>query len=104
MNDLGSGSNVDLCVITKDGVDNLRNYEYLQAKTYTRQFPVKYPTGTASGYTARDSEVPQLVAVSYHVASVVFLDGFGDGSGGKRATITRFGRCGLWLFREARLQ
>ncbi|GIL67855.1 hypothetical protein Vafri_21148 [Volvox africanus] len=48
MNDLGSGSNVDLCVITKDGVDYLRNYEYLQAKTYTRQFPVKYPPGTAT--------------------------------------------------------
>jgi hypothetical protein len=30
MNDLGSGSNVDLCVITKDGVEYLRNYEYLQ--------------------------------------------------------------------------
>ncbi len=48
MNDLGSGSNVDLCIITKDGVEYLRNYEYLQAKTYTRQFPVKYPPGTAS--------------------------------------------------------
>ncbi|GIL92854.1 hypothetical protein Vretimale_19179 [Volvox reticuliferus] len=48
MNDLGSGSNVDLCVISKDGADYLRNYEYLQAKTYTRQFPVKYPPGTAT--------------------------------------------------------
>ena len=46
-NDLGSGSNVDLCVITTDGVDYLRNYEFLQAKTYTRQFPVTYPKGTA---------------------------------------------------------
>ncbi|KAF8054987.1 PBB2 [Scenedesmus sp. PABB004] len=46
-NDLGSGSNVDLCVITADGVDYLRNYELLQGKTYTRQFPVHYPPGTA---------------------------------------------------------
>eukprot|EP00879_Flechtneria_rotunda_P027821 GHRR01029825.1.p1 GENE.GHRR01029825.1~~GHRR01029825.1.p1 ORF type:complete len:230 (+),score=56.86 GHRR01029825.1:91-780(+) len=46
-NDLGSGSNVDLCVITKDSVDYLRNYEFLMGKTYTRQFPVKYPPGTA---------------------------------------------------------
>lgn len=48
LNDLGSGSNVDLCVITKDKVEYLRNYEYLQGKTYSRQFPVKYPAGTAS--------------------------------------------------------
>lgn len=46
-NDLGSGSNVDLCIITKDKVDYLRNYEFLMGKTYTRQFPVKYPKGTA---------------------------------------------------------
>jgi 20S proteasome subunit beta 2 len=26
-NDLGSGNNIDLCVITKDGADYLRNYE-----------------------------------------------------------------------------
>lgn len=29
-NDLGSGSNVDLCVITKEGVEYKRNYELLQ--------------------------------------------------------------------------
>lgn len=46
-NDLGSGSNVDLCIITKEGVEYLRNYEYLQAKTYSRKFPVTYPPGTA---------------------------------------------------------
>jgi 20S proteasome subunit beta 2 len=46
-NDLGSGSNVDLCVITKDGVDYLRNYELLMGKTYKREFPVNYPKGTA---------------------------------------------------------
>jgi 20S proteasome subunit beta 2 len=45
-NDLGSGSNVDLCVISKEGVEYMRNYEYLQTKTYSRQFPVKYPKGT----------------------------------------------------------
>lgn len=48
MNDLGSGSNIDLCVITKGGVEYLRNYEYLQAKTYVRQYPVIYPPGTAT--------------------------------------------------------
>ncbi|KAF5842609.1 N-terminal nucleophile aminohydrolase [Dunaliella salina] len=46
-NDLGSGSNVDLCVITKDGSEYLRNHEYLMDKTYQRKFPVVYEKGTA---------------------------------------------------------
>jgi 20S proteasome subunit beta 2 len=33
-NDLGSGSNVDLCVITKDGTEYLRGYKYLQVGGY----------------------------------------------------------------------
>ena len=45
-NDLGSGSNVDLCIINKDGTEYLRNYEYLQAKTYSRIHPVIYGPGT----------------------------------------------------------
>lgn len=46
MNDLGSGSNIDICVLTKGKVEYMRNYEFLQAKTYKRQFPVVYPPGT----------------------------------------------------------
>lgn len=46
-NDLGSGSNVDLCIITKGKVDYLRNYEFLQGKTYSRQKPVIYSRGLA---------------------------------------------------------
>lgn len=46
-NDLGSGSNVDLCILTKDGTEYLRNHELLQAKTYARKYPVVYPPGTA---------------------------------------------------------
>lgn len=46
-NDLGSGSNVDITIITKEGVEYLRNYQYLQGRTYTMQFPPKYPRGTA---------------------------------------------------------
>ena len=45
-NDLGSGSNVDVCVITKDKVDYMRNYEYLQDKTYARQQPKRFATGS----------------------------------------------------------
>lgn len=32
MNDLGSGSNIDLCIITKDGAQYLRNHEFLQVR------------------------------------------------------------------------
>eukprot|EP01025_Chloroclados_australasicus_P063871 TRINITY_DN8465_c1_g1_i1.p1 TRINITY_DN8465_c1_g1~~TRINITY_DN8465_c1_g1_i1.p1 ORF type:complete len:269 (+),score=15.78 TRINITY_DN8465_c1_g1_i1:184-990(+) len=41
-NDLGSGSNVDLCIITKDGVDYKRNIEFLQTKLFDRQFPFDF--------------------------------------------------------------
>lgn len=47
-NDLGSGSNVDICVITKDGVEYKRNYEYLMGKTYARKKPVTYGRGSSS--------------------------------------------------------
>ena len=45
-NDLGSGSNVDICVITKDGVDYQRSHEFLQAKTYARQKPQRFAPGS----------------------------------------------------------
>ncbi len=46
-NDLGSGSNVDVCIITKGNVEYLRNLEVLQGKTYQRANPVVYKRGTA---------------------------------------------------------
>ena len=45
-NDLGSGSNVDLCVITKDGVKYLRNHETPNERTYTRTKGYDFPPGT----------------------------------------------------------
>jgi len=47
-NDLGSGSNVDLCVITAGGVEYLRGYEVLAGRTYERTHPVVYPPGTTA--------------------------------------------------------
>ena len=38
-NDLGSGSNVDLCVITADGTEYLRNVECPNPRTYTELPP-----------------------------------------------------------------
>jgi len=44
-NDLGSGSNVDLVVVTKDGGEMIRGHQILAAKTYKRQLPVTYANG-----------------------------------------------------------
>lgn len=46
-NDLGSGSNVDLCVIKKDKVDYLRGYE-IANESGVRQGDFKYPRGSTT--------------------------------------------------------
>ena len=47
-NDLGSGSNVDLCIITEGGkVEYLRNYELAAGKrTHYRELGFNFPRGT----------------------------------------------------------
>ena len=45
-NDLGSGSNVDLCVITASGREYLRNWETPNERTYTRAKGFVFPRGT----------------------------------------------------------
>lgn len=61
-NDLGSGSNVDICVITKDGVDMKRNMEFLQDRTYNQQ-PVVFKPGTAPVLAQKEHKVIPLDAV-----------------------------------------
>ncbi|KAG1676258.1 hypothetical protein FOA52_006476 [Chlamydomonas sp. UWO 241] len=63
-NDLGSGSNVDLCVITKDGTEYLRGYKYLQEKTYQRVHPVVYAKGTAHVIKERTKMLLKQVVVA----------------------------------------
>lgn len=46
-NDLGSGSNIDLCVIKKDKVDYLRPYEVANIRVM-KQGNYKYPTGATA--------------------------------------------------------
>lgn len=46
-NDLGSGSNIDLCIITKGKVDYLRNYE-IANKRGVREGNYKYPVGATT--------------------------------------------------------
>jgi len=45
-NDLGSGSNVDLCVIDSSGVKYLRNHETPNERTYVRSKGYDFPPGT----------------------------------------------------------
>lgn len=45
-NDLGSGSNVDLTIITKDSTEVLRNYLTPNPRPYRRQTPLTFPRGT----------------------------------------------------------
>lgn len=45
-NDLGSGSNVDLCVITAKGKEYLRNYETPNERTHRRTAGYSFPVGT----------------------------------------------------------
>lgn len=54
-NDLGSGSNVDLCVITKEGVEYKRNYELLQVGGGFASVPCR-----AAG--SADKQQPQAAA------------------------------------------
>eukprot|EP00127_Corallochytrium_limacisporum_P002297 Clim_evm85s109 gene=Clim_evmTU85s109 len=59
-NDLGSGSNVDLCVITSSKVDYIRPHEVANLKT-ERQQAYKYPKGTTAVLT---TDIQKLVTVS----------------------------------------
>lgn len=46
-NDLGSGSNVDICVIPVEGeTEMLRNHKKLFGKLYERKFKENFPPGT----------------------------------------------------------
>lgn len=49
-NDLGSGSNIDLCVIKKDGATYLRGYELPNEKERRNEVELryKYPKGTTA--------------------------------------------------------
>uniref|UniRef100_A0A3Q4I5W5 Proteasome subunit beta n=1 Tax=Neolamprologus brichardi TaxID=32507 RepID=A0A3Q4I5W5_NEOBR len=50
MNDLGSGNNIDICVITKQGVDYIRPYRESQYKD-NRKMKYKYRPGTTTVLT-----------------------------------------------------
>lgn len=53
-NDLGSGSNIDLCVITKGTVEYKRNMEFLQDRLFQREFPVDFQARPAPVIKAKN--------------------------------------------------
>ncbi|KAF5281577.1 hypothetical protein FQA39_LY05112 [Lamprigera yunnana] len=55
-NDLGSGSNVDLCVIRKGSVEYLRTYDEANKKG-VRQASYRYPRGTTAVLSAKTKNV-----------------------------------------------
>ena len=54
-NDLGSGSNVDLCVINKEGKTYLRNYECPNERTYASTKGFYFAPGTTRAYLPSSS-------------------------------------------------
>ncbi|KAF7652764.1 hypothetical protein LDENG_00092550 [Lucifuga dentata] len=52
MNDLGSGHNIDICVITRQGVDYIRPYQESEYKD-TRKTKYKYRLGTTAVLTEK---------------------------------------------------
>lgn len=61
-NDLGSGTNIDMCIITKDKVDYIRPYEVAN-KRGVRQKSYKYKQGSTS--VLKSLTVPYDVVSSY---------------------------------------
>lgn len=55
-NDLGSGSNVDICVIKKDKVDYLRTYDEANKKG-VRQGSYRYPKGTTAILSTKTANI-----------------------------------------------
>mmetsp|Transcript_3052 Transcript_3052/g.8891 ORF Transcript_3052/g.8891 Transcript_3052/m.8891 type:complete len:277 (-) Transcript_3052:549-1379(-) len=63
-NDLGSGSNVDICVIeANDKVEYMRNMEYLQGRTYDRQQPIVFKPDSLKVTGEKEHAVVNLDAV-----------------------------------------
>eukprot|EP00899_Mesostigma_viride_P026162 jgi/Mesvir1/6730/Mv04435-RA.1 len=62
-NDLGSGSNVDLCVITKNETKYLRNYELPNPRTYVRSKGFGFAPGKTQILTSHVRPISSLVDV-----------------------------------------
>jgi len=63
-NDLGSGSNVDVNVLTKDGVEILRNYDRPTPRVYKRDKPYIYEPGTTPVLSQTITPLSEKVVIS----------------------------------------
>jgi 20S proteasome subunit beta 2 len=61
-NDLGSGSNVDLCVIRKDNVEYLRGYDVPSGRKYRMDYNI--PKGTTAVLQEKVQELRKQVIVT----------------------------------------
>merc|ERR1719473_2102601 len=69
-NDLGSGSNVDVCVISAEGTEYFRNYQKPNERKYRQPQPVVFPVGTTP---VLKEEIRNLVTI--HDGDVDMLAG-----------------------------
>nr|KAG5693168.1 hypothetical protein BaRGS_035366 [Batillaria attramentaria] len=67
-NDLGSGSNIDLCVITKDKVEYIRPFDEANKKG-VRQGKYRYAKGTTGVISSEVRKIP-IEVVSSNVRAV----------------------------------
>ncbi|SBS86114.1 proteasome subunit beta type-7, putative [Plasmodium ovale] len=62
-NDLGSGGNVDICVITKDGSQYIRPYKQPNARLYHLPLPTVYPKGTTPVLCEKIENIKKYITV-----------------------------------------
>uniref|UniRef100_T1IJR7 Proteasome subunit beta n=1 Tax=Strigamia maritima TaxID=126957 RepID=T1IJR7_STRMM len=86
-NDLGSGSNVDICVITRDKVDFVRPYEQLNTKG-VKQGTYRYNPGTTSVRSTKiiPLDVEQVIVKNYNGNYKVYSVNITHQSKGKKTT------------------
>jgi 20S proteasome subunit beta 2 len=63
-NDLGSGSNVDIVVITKKGVEILRNYDKASERVYRKEKGYTFPSGTTPILRSEFTPLEQKVIIT----------------------------------------
>lgn len=62
-NDLGSGGNVDICVITKDGAQHIRSYSKPNVRLFHLPNPTIYPKGTTPILNEKIEEIKKHIVV-----------------------------------------
>ena len=72
-NDLGSGSNVDLCIIRRDSVDYLRTYDEANKKGQ-RQASYRYPRGTTEILSSKITNIDVTEVAVHQIDRDLMMD------------------------------